>query len=457
MTLTMGAPRAGVLADHPGRWMGEVPPPPGVSGPALKIGVDIFKRADGSLWASFASPDQKLYHAPVRKVTDADEAEVDFSFATFTLRWKQDHFAGVYRQNGHQIPVQLRRVGEFPRLVRPQDPKAPFPYQEVELAIPSKGGVVLGATLTLPHPAAARPDVAVLVAGSGPITRDADLFGHRTFAVLADQLARQGIAVLRYDKRGVALSSGDFENHVIGDLVDDLEAVVRSLKQRPGLGRVGLIGHSEGAQVAARTAARIPSDIAFVVSMAGPALTGLQTLLVQDRLHALDHGAAPAEADRLVAYARSYYQIIIDQPEVEARMAALRAFQAALDPSLRALVQKHRMDVGTLSLHLADKPFLRTLLTDDLQAPWRKVASPVLALNGSIDRLVPPDNADAIGALLRASGNVRGRVVHLPKLNHGFQTAETGRPDEAERIAETLSPAVVPLITDFVKALGRPQ
>jgi pimeloyl-ACP methyl ester carboxylesterase len=444
---------AGVLQEHQGRWMGDMKLPNGAS---LKIGADLFTRADGAPWASIASPDQGGYDIPVRSISEtSDGVLLDFSFATMQLRWAGDHFDAIFRQNADVMPLTMARVADFPDKARTQTPHAPFPYAEQQLSISGAPGVMLGATLTIPQ---GKPTgtVVVLVHGSGPQTRDEKMFGHRPFAVLADHLARRGIAVLRYDKRGIAQSTGSYEQHTLPDLAADLSGVIKAMKARKQFDRIGIIAHSEGPEIAARVAGSEPQSVDFIVSMAGVGLDGLASMLVQDRVYALDHGASPAEADTLMVYVREFYQTIIAQPDAASRDAALKAHIAAQSPELKAMIRKYEMDQGSLSLDWAAKPFLRASLMSDVPALWSKVRCPVLALNGALDHQVPAtENLAGMLAALRAGGNGKVESAILPALNHAFQTAKTGREDEYPGIEQTIAPAALEKIAGFVVRQGR--
>jgi pimeloyl-ACP methyl ester carboxylesterase len=309
--------------------------------------------------------------------------------------------------------------------------------------------VTLGATLSIPGHKT-RPNVVVLVHGSGPGTRDEYGNGHQSFAVLADYLARRGVAVLRYDKRGIARSSGNYTQHTAADLADDLSAIVLALGKRKQFNRVGLIGLSEGPEIAAAVAARHPADVDFVVSLAGVGLPGLDMMLLQDREWAKDHGADPAAIQHLMSYVRKYYETIIAQSDKEVRIAALKRLHDSLSDEDKALIKKHAMDQGTLSLDWADKPFLRVSLMSNPLKDWRAVRCPVLALNGSLDHQVPPASLGGITAALRAGGNRKVESAILPSLNHVFQTAQTGAEDEYASIDETIAPTALRRIATFV-------
>lgn len=291
----------------------------------------------------------------------------------------------------------------------------------------------------------------ILVHGSGPATRDEEVAGHRSFAVLADHLARQGVAVLRYDKRGISCSTGDYENHTQPHLADDLGAVVNAIKARHQFGRPGLIGHSEGPMIAAAVAARQPQSVDFLVSMAGVGLAGLDLMLLQDRLTAKDNGASPEEITQLMVYIRRFYEIVIAEADKEARVAALQALQKSLPEADTALIKKYKMNSGSLSLRMAAQPFIRVVLMANPQSDWRGVRCPVLVLNGSLDHQVPPESLAGIVASLREGGNKKVESVVIPSLNHLFQTAKTGSEKEYAEIDETIAPVALQRIAAFAR------
>lgn len=447
---------ADVISDHQGRWLGQMTIPHG--GPTIKFGADLFLRADGTSWASGASPDQDAFDLPVKRIGPADDGiELEFSFGILKMHWAVDHFQGEYRQHGtpEWLPLAMRQVAQFPARQRPQTPKAPFPYSDQTLSLAGADGVVLSATLSLPH-GKPNPTLVVLVNGSGPAARDEDVFGHRTFAVLADHLARQGIAVLRYDKRGIGRSTGDYESHTESQLIDDLDALVQTIRARKQFSRLGLIGHSQGAILAAAVAARSPNSVDFLVSLAGVGLSGLQNTVLQDIEYARDQQATPTEVARLAVYVRAYYDEIIANAEDGPRMAALKALQDRLTADDRALIERRHMNVGTLSQDWATKPFLRASLMANPTADWLRVRCPVLALNGSLDHQVPgAENLAGIVAALSVGGNTNGASRLLPSLNHMFQTAQTGSDDEYAAIEETIAPVALAQVAQFVLEQAR--
>lgn len=445
LTALQAAAHAAPLHDRVGYWMGDLR---SSNGKLLKIGVEIYTRADGTPWASVASPDQGAYDIPVKSIVAEPDGGMllDIDNATLKLTWMQNHFRGEWRQGGAHF-LELRPVATFPRPTRAQSPRPPFPYKEEILSIRSKDGATLGATLTTPL-APARSDVVVLIAGSGPQTRDDHML-----VVLADHLARQGVAVLRYDKRGVARSTGDYYGHTLADLENDVDAAVRALAASKKFGRIGLVGHSEGSAIAAAVAARQPRAIDFIVSLGGVGMSGFDLMLLQDRQWALDHGAQPEEVERMMPYVRKYYETVLVTPNGESRVAALKAVYADLAPEDQKLLAKFQMNVGTLSPGMAAQAFLPVSLKSDPRLDWSRVKCAALVLHGSLDHQVPAEkNVAGIVGALRTGGNVLVESAVLPSLNHGFQTAITGKEDEYARIDETMAPIAMQKIADFVRA-----
>jgi hypothetical protein len=271
--------------------------------------------------------------------------------------------------------------------------------------------------------------------------------------VLADYLARQGIAVLRYDKRGIGRSTGDYENHTEAQLIDDLDSLVSAIRARNQFSRIELIGHSQGSALAAAVAARHPESINSIVSLAGIGLSGLQNTILQDIEYAHDQQATPAEVARISRYLHSYYEAMIANAEVGPRMEARKALQDRLAPADKALLERRHMNVGTLSKDWARKPFLRASLLSDPEADWHRVRCPVLALNGSLDHQVPgAENLAGIVVALHAGGNYRVESNLLPLKNHMFQTAKTGSDEKYSAIEETIAPDVLQMVAQFIVA-----
>jgi hypothetical protein len=283
----------------------------------------------------------------------------------------------------------------------------------------------------------------LLISGSGPNDRDETVFGHKPFLILSDYLTRKGIVVLRADKRGIGKSTGDLAKATTADFATDAEAGVAYLKTRPEVDphRIGLIGHSEGGTIAPMAAAADPS-IAFIVMMAGSGVPGDQIIVEQTRLLTEATGASKEKVAEntdqereVLALVESEKDETVLEKKLREKLAADGMPEAQMGPSIKALTS----------------PWYRYFLTYDPATALRKVACPVLALNGGKDLQVPPaENLPAIRKALEDEGNKHFEVDELPGLNHLFQTAKTGSLTEYAQIEETISPVVLDKIATWI-------
>ncbi len=303
-----------------------------------------------------------------------------------------------------------------------------------------------------PHPAA------VLITGSGPQDRDESLMGHRPFLVLADHLTRRGIAVLRMDDRGIGKSTGRFAAATMDDFATDIEAAVRYLRQRPEIapGEVGLIGHSEGGLIAPLVAVAIPDAVDFVVLLAAPGTPGSRILVRQGELLARASGVDSAlVAKNGRAQARVYEVLRTERDSATAarRIDAITdSLFAELTPAERAQLGATREGVRSAQQALFT-PWFRRFVAYDPAPTLRRVRQPVLAITGSTDLQVPAEeNLAAIREALAAGGNRDVTTVLAPNLNHLFQHATTGLPQEYGQIEETMAPEVLDRIASWVRA-----
>ncbi|MEN3109748.1 alpha/beta hydrolase family protein [Uliginosibacterium paludis] len=334
--------------------------------------------------------------------------------------------------------------------LRPQTPQAPFPWQAQELAYdsPTDPGVHLTGTLVLPEGKGPFPAV-LLVTGSGQQDRDETLFGHKPFLVLADFLARHGIASLRVDDRGTGGSTGDVLHATSEDFARDARASLAHLRAAEGIdpARVGVIGHSEGGLIAAMLAAEPANQVAFVVMLAGPGLSGARILSNQvEDMARVGGSSGPALAamvdlqDRLLALAMQGEE---DPEALTTRLAT------ELRKAVPALSQEAaRARVATLA-----SPWYRYFLATDPAVFLSRVRCPVLALNGSRDLQVrAADNLAAIGSALGRAGNPDVSLETLNGLNHLFQSAQTGAVSEYAQIEESFAPAALERVAGWIRS-----
>lgn len=391
-----------------GTFLGELPTPAG----ALRLGL-ILKRDAGGLAAELISLDQnnarlvatdtKLEGQKLTLALPQARAQLSGDFAADFATWQ-----GQFTQAGVPMDLSLRRVEELPKPKRPQLPTPPFPYQSEAVRFPSKApNVSLAGTLTLP-PSAAPHRAVILISGSGPQDRDETLAGHKPFWVLADHLTRQGFAVLRYDDRGTAQSTGTFSGATSADFAEDVRGAVAYLRSRPDIApqKIVLLGHSEGGILAPMVAATDP-EIAGIVSLSGPGLSGERILKRQtvDLARAAGLSEEKAQEAGATGYAQLMSQSLID-------------------------------------------PWLAYFWKYDPAEAWKKVRCPVLALNGSLDMQV---NADENLAAIQAAAP-QATTKKLEKLNHLFQTAQTGAGIEYSRLEETISPVALEEISNWLRA-----
>ncbi len=359
-----------------------------------------------------------------------------------TFDVKSGAILGSWSQSGLKLPLDLHRSAASPALIRPQEPKPPFPYIADEVAYdnPQAPGVRLAGTLTQPKGAGPFPAV-LLITGSGAQNRDEELMGHKPFLVLADYLTRRGIAVLRVDDRGTAQSTGNFKTATTEDFATDTMAGVRYLLGRPEVDKkhIGLIGHSEGGAIAPMVAVKMP-EVAFIVLLAGPGVPGAQVIEDQVYQGNLLAGATPQMAAQNREFEHKLLSIVMNDADPEKKILALADGNAALQENLKKQIPAMRT------------PWYLFFLAYDPRPALEKVKCPVLALNGSKDSQVSPElNLPAIEAALKKGGNRDATVQLIPGVNHLFQDAKTGAVSEYRQIEETMSPKVLDMIGTWIR------
>ena len=371
-----------------------------------------------------------------------------------------NRFTGAFRQAGQDFPMELTRAdatATAPR--RPQEPAPPFPYLVEDASINNDAAAVtLAGTLTLPRGAGPFP-AAVLVSGSGPQDRDESLLGHKPFLVLADHLTRNGIAVLRYDDRGVGASTGDFSAATSEDFADDALAVVTHLADDPRIDprAIGIIGHSEGGLVGPM-AARGSDQVSYLVLLAGPGVPGLEILVEQGRLINAANGT-PAEVTefnaRLQQRLASVAAESADPSEAgELMRSTLQDELASLSDQIRVAVEESLTEEAiSQTIAQMNSPWFRYFLQYDPRHALEDTSVPVLALFGEKDLQVPPhQSADEVRAALDRGDNPDATVHVLPGLNHLFQAANTGSPTEYAVLEETFNEAALSLVSEWIGA-----
>jgi pimeloyl-ACP methyl ester carboxylesterase len=436
----------------------------GVIAGALRVTLNLSVAADGRLSGNMISPDQGTTTA-IENVSFKDRTlslTVNVGSGRYVGKLNEagTELTGTWTQGGQSLPLNFKRGdhNEAPALRRPQEPHKPYPYREEEVSYANTAaGIKLGGTLTLPKGAGPFPAV-LLITGSGQQDRnETPAADHKPFLVLSDYLTRRGIAVLRVDDRGIGASTGDFAKSTTADFASDTLAGVKFLKARSDIqhNRIGLIGHSEGGVVAPMVAAQ-SSDVAFIVLMAGMGAPGEAAAVEQDSLLLRAGGTPEAEIQANDSRLKKSFAVLREEPDLakaRPRLVRIANEYAAILPTDKRTEYRKRLDKEVDEMN---GPWNRYMMQYDPTAALRKVSCPVLALFGEIDLVAPPKLHQApMEAALRAGKNADYTVRVLPGLNHLFQKAKTGAPTEYETIEETINPAALKLMGDWIESHTR--
>ena len=431
-------------APFAGDWMGSLD----INGRTLRIAMHL--KHEAARWSgTFDSPDQGATGLPMSQV-DVDGNKLVWKMVAAGIVYEgafdpaSGAISGTFSQGGGNFPMQFKHAAPPAPPLRPQEPRPPFPYssEAVSYPNPQAEGVRLAGTLTKPKGPGKFPAV-LLITGSGAQNRDEEIFGHKPFLVIADFLARHGIAVLRVDDRGYAESTGNFATATTADFATDVEAGVRFLLKRPDIDakHIGLLGHSEGGAIAPMVALRMP-EVAFLILLAGPGVPGDELIEAQNYRGALASGASEEAAKQTREIEHAILEIIKTETDAAARQAKLTAL-AAGKPGLQQTLKQQSASLNS--------PWSRYFLNYDPRPTLAGVKVPVLALNGAKDSQVDPaQNLPAIEAALRKGGNRDVTIKLMPGLNHLFQPCKTGEVSEYLSIEQTMSPEVLDLIADWI-------
>ena len=399
--------------------------------------------------------------------TDLDQVISDGNRLHFAVTKLTLSYDGVWNDQGEMWKGNLNFQQIYPLVLtrviakdleptvhkRPQEDTIKaglLPYLQQDVLIQNiAGSNQLAGTLSLPKGNGPFPAV-VLISGTGHNTRDEDVWGHKVFLVLADALNRNGIAVLRYDKRGVGGSTGDYDSATTVDFTSDAEAVFTWLRSQPQIdvSRVGLIGHSEGG-IIAPAAAAADKDVAFVVMIAGPCIRGDKLFVLQSAMTAKDYGAPDAYIAKRKVFDQKLYDAICS---ASSGAVALERAKTIVAKGVTEKIVDYS-EAETLP-QTATSPWERYFLAYDPAPTLAKLKVPVLVLNGSLDVQVPAAE-DLAAARLALKNNPNAMVIELPDMNHLLQDCKTGAPNEYNDIEETMSPAALKIIVDWVKNESR--
>ena len=421
----------------------------------LRIVFKIYKDKNNNLSATMDSPDQGATDIPVDAVTISDST-IRFDLPNLKAYYDgslqpDGSYQGTWFQGGTSLPLDIALTETEIVIKRPQEPKD-FPYDVEDVMFKnSKANIKLAGTLTTPEGNGPFPAV-VLISGSGPQNRDEELLGHKPFLVLSDYFTRNGIAVLRYDDRGVGISEGDFADATSFDFANDADAAVAYLKSHSEFSTIGLAGHSEGGLIAPIVANQ-SEDVDFIILMAGTGLTGKEVLKLQGQLILKQTEISPEGLETYKHTQSAMLQIAVDIDNDEEALKKLSEESEAYGDLSKQDQQIIGYDPETFEAALKAllHPWMRTFLTLDPRPVLEKVKVPVLVVNGEKDLQVPPkENLSEIKAALDRGGNTNYEIHELKGLNHLFQTCETGAPIEYSLIEETFNEEAMDLMTRWI-------
>lgn len=453
-----------------GDWEGSV----AVANQTLTM-LATFEARDGALEGNVRFPQQGGVRVPLHTIV-ADGEHISFqmltgaSAATFDGSLDAEgNIKGAFSQAGIEGTFQLARA-EAVSEASAVEPAEAKPYREEEVTILASASttesVTLAGTLSLPEGDGPFPAL-VLVTGSGPQDRNEDMSiivpGFQPFSEIADALTRAGYAVLRYDERGVGKSTGDFNTATTRLFADDAEAVLRYLRGHSEIDpqRVGLLGHSEGGMVAAMVAAEDP-ELAFAVSLSGPAVSGAEVLVRQVQRVAETSGATPEQAEQAARDQQVMVDAALSQNREELKAAVVTAMRTQLEAmppdqiealgDVDALIERNsesQVD-GLLA------PWMQGFLRYDPARDLAKSTAPVLAIFGSKD--VQVDAEQNVAPMEAALAGIAGsKVVVIEDANHLYQRADTGSVQEYATLAPHLMPELLTTIVQWLDGLAAQQ
>ncbi len=407
----------------------------------LKI-TFTFNLEKGLIKAFMGSPDQMAMKIDIDRVEFKDNSlklEIKKANIEYKAIYKNNKIIGTFKQNGMSFPLELKRVKSLDDVVKKykQTPKKPYPYTEEEITFKnSKAKITLSGTFTYPKVGKNFTTI-VLISGSGPNDRNETAMGH--FLLLSDYLTRKGYATLRFDKRGIKKSTGNYSKATTLNFAEDVEFAVDYLKTRKevNIKKIGLIGHSEGGLIAPIVASK-RDDIAFIILMAGTGVSGEEILLKQNYDIAKAAGVTEEDLEKSKVLNKKIYDLIKTEKDPK-----------ILEEKIVKLEPKLKNQISTLK-----GKWFKKFLTLEPKTYLQKVTIPILAINGDKDLQVSAkENLEEIEKALKVANNKNYTIKYFKGLNHLFQTCKTGSPSEYVKLDEIIAPQVLEFISNWLKEL----
>lgn len=373
-------------------------------------------------------------------------------------------FNGFLQQSGDQFPLNISQdeIKKEELYRRPQDPQPPYGYRQEEVIFTGQEqDIALAGAFTRPADSTRRYPAVILISDAGPQNRNEEMLGHKPFAVIADNFTRNGIAVLRYDDRGIGGSTGNYSNSTLEDQAADLRAAIAYLRGRRDVDpqHIGLAGHGEGAALA-QIAAAGNSDVAFVVSMAGPGLPGrqqqeAQLVQVLQQLKSLKGPNPDSVLRGIMQQAEPWFNLLATETDTavirQKGEPYLRDLYRRI-PNMYVFASEAAFVEGSLA---RNTPHTLSAVRFDPAAYLQKISCPFLAVNGSMDiQVEATTNLRLIQEGLLKGGNQQVTTRSFEGLNHLFQRCNTCRAEEYSSLDQTIDPAVLEFITKWILAVS---
>ena len=450
--------------DLTGDWAGEVV----IGAFEMRVLFRIKELPNGNITAVLSAPDKSELPLPVTVITrNGKDVRIDVDTIGGKYRGKLNgngkRMRGDWKQGEYDVELDLDFVeGGFAQ-DRPQTPKAPFDYKVEEVTFPNSfSNKSLAGTLTLPKsrpPRGTGHPAVVLVSDTGPHNRDAEESNHLPFAVLADYLTTRGIAVLRYDDRGVGKSAGEHAFGTTADFATDAYSAVDFLKKRDDINstKIGYLGDGEGALIATIASAK-RDDIAFLVLLGCPGVRGDKTLIAQTDTLARASGVSQATRDLLTEFSSALYGLLIGDPA--AALAEAERLGAELQKSVAALPKEDADKLGEVGMILgqqiksleSESPWLMRFVGYHPRADFGKITSPVLFLTGENDLETPASfHFPALEMIFKQAKHEDVTLEKLNGLNHRFQKTDNGAPSLYGTLEETFAPSALRTIGTWIE------
>jgi|UPI0004851E11 fermentation-respiration switch protein FrsA (DUF1100 family) len=431
-----------------------------VQGMQLSLVFNI-KKTENGFSSTMDSPDQKAFGIPVT-TTNFENSKLAIAIANAGIGYEgvlgtDGIIIGTFKQSGQSFPMNLSKEKVEKELIkRPQLPQKPYSYYTEDVIFENKlANINLAGTLSLPTKEGFFPAV-ILISGSGAQNRDEELLGHKPFLVLADYLTKNGIAVLRFDDRGTAMSKGDFKTATTLDFSTDVEAALQYLQTRKEIDqkKIGLIGHSEGGIIAPMVANK-SKNVSFIILLAGTGIPGDELLLLQQELIGKASGISEEDLKKSKIINTKAFEIVkkvTNSDQLKKDLTELISKSIKADPDNKIPDGISESDYIAMQVNEITSPWMQFFIKYNPALALEKVKYPVLALNGDKDLQVPSKvNLEAINKALVKGGNKKVTIKELPNLNHLFQECKTGSPEEYSEIEQTFSPSALTEILSWIQ------